>query len=71
MQKAVCMLGELWGSATFTGRRLKIVCIDLDTIVGTDGAWQCGGNVVGTGDRKLYVARQNGNHFVPLRRKVR
>ena len=70
-EKVVSTLGELWGSATFTGRRLKIVCIDLDSIEGTDGAWQCDGNVVGTGDRKLYIARQDRNHFVPLLRKVR
>ena len=64
----VCTLGELWGSPSLTSRNFQIVCIDLDSLEDAGATWHCAGNVVGTGPMKLHIARENGNHFVPLLR---
>ena len=66
----VSTLGELWGSPSLTSRNLQIVCIDLDSLESAGATWHCAGNVVGTGPTKLHIARENGNHFVPLLRRV-
>ena len=39
----------------------KVVCVDLHH--------EGNGEVVGTGDRKLIIAREHGNHFIPLHRR--
>ena len=53
--------GDATGRPKASHCRYKIVCADL-TYMGN-------GEVVGSGPIKLYVARENTNHFIPLLRR--
>ena len=54
------LLGEETGQS-IDPSRFSIFCLDLD-------AYQGNGDVVGSGGAILRIARENGNHFVPLLR---
>ena len=43
----------------FTPENFSLVCVDLDSFAGH-------GDAVGAGRMRLFIAREHGNHFVPL-----
>ena len=57
-ESVISFLGEAAGKR-FNPHQFQVFCIDLDNYDGN-------GDVVGSGSRTLRIARENGNHFVPL-----